>query len=340
MRKDAAMLTKPKKPDPTEEQAAILAYLVSTNDNILEQAYAGCGKTSMLKMQMWKSREKPILYLAFNKPVVDEAKQEILAGDMPDWVSPRTFNSLGLGVLRDMTGHKCPPDSFKMTNLMKEEFKKFKKDDRDELEEAWTDIRQALGLAKHLGYIPDGYYKDIQRLTDREGLAARLDAQLTPLQWAVVDNVLLTSIQAAFAGSADFDDQIYLPALWGGPFPGFPCVYVDEDQDLSPANHAMLKRCMSSTTRLCAVGDRWQSIYYFRGAETNGVDKFKENYSMMEMPLSISFRCPSEIVKAVHWHVPNMRWFKEGGTYASLSELDPEGIPDGAAIICRNNAPL
>ena len=294
----------------------------------------------MLKMQMWKSREKPILYLAFNKPIVEEAKQEILAGDMPDWVSPRTFNSLGLGVLRDMTGHKCAPDTFKMSNLMKEEIRKFRKDDKDELEEAWTDIRQALGLAKHLGYIPDGYYKDVGRLCDRDALAARLDSQLSPLSWAVVDNVLLTSIKAAFAGSTDFDDQIYLPALWGGPFPGFPCVYVDEDQDLSPANHAMLKRCMSESTRLCAVGDRYQSIYYFRGAETNGVDKFKENYSMKEMPLSISFRCPSEIVRAVHWHVPNMKWFKDGGTYASLQELEPGSIPDGAAIICRNNAPL
>jgi DNA helicase-2/ATP-dependent DNA helicase PcrA len=335
------MLTSLKtKPSPTEEQLAVLEQLVSTDDNILEQAYAGCGKTSMLKMQMWKSKEKPILYMAFNKPVVDEAKREILAGDMPDWVSPRTFNSLGLGVLKDMTGKPCPPDTYKMSNLMKEEFKRYKREDRDELEEAYFDIRQALGLAKHLGYVPDGYYPEVKRLCDRGGLADRLDAQLTPLQWAVVDNVLVTSIKAAFAGSADFDDQIYLPALWGGPFPGFPCIYVDEDQDLDPANHAMLKHLMSSGSRLCAVGDRWQSIYYFRGAETNGVEKFKENYKMIEMPLSISFRCPSEIVRAVHWHVPHMRWLREGGTYASLSELDPADIPDGAAIICRNNAPL
>jgi len=35
-----------------------------------------------------------------------------------------------------------------------------------------------------------------------------------------------------------------------------------------------------------------------------------------------------------------MKWFKDGGTYASLQELEPGSIPDGAAIICRNNAPL
>jgi superfamily I DNA/RNA helicase len=88
------------------------------------------------------------------------------------------------------------------------------------------------------------------------------------------------------------------------------------------------------------VGDRWQSIYYFRGAETNSVDKLKDRFNMTEMPLSISFRCPSEIVKAVHWRVPHMRWIREGGTYGKLNDLNATDIPDGSAIICRNNAPL
>jgi DNA helicase II / ATP-dependent DNA helicase PcrA len=88
------------------------------------------------------------------------------------------------------------------------------------------------------------------------------------------------------------------------------------------------------------VGDRWQAIYAFRGAETNGVDKIKTDFNMLELPLSYSFRCPQAIVEAVHWHVPHMKWVKGGGKYVALQDLDPSTIPDGATFVCRNNAPL
>jgi hypothetical protein len=194
-------------------------------------------------------------------------------------------------------------------------------------------------MSKHLGYIPDGKYKDVaKRLCDRNVVQTRIESKLSDFCWEIVDSALLTSIKLAYGGFIDFDDQVYMSALFGGSFQRYPDVLVDEDQDLSPVNFEMLRRSVED--RLVGVGDRWQSIYAFRGAETHGVDKLKQMFNMREMPLSISFRCPENVVKAVHWHVPHMRWFKDGGYHKVLPCLDVNLIPEGATIICRNNAPL
>jgi DNA helicase-2/ATP-dependent DNA helicase PcrA len=326
------------KPKPTDEQVEIYDRIRQSADNLLINALAGGGKTSTLEGAMSYIRE-PTLYLAFNTSVVKEAEERQNAGTIPSIVKIDTLNRLGLRCWRDGNG-KATTNPDKPFELLKAYISDqvTGKEDRRAATEAFADILHATKMAKHLGYIPGGKYPHARRLCDIHGLNARLETPLTPFEQEIVDDVLLTSIQASYAGSVDFDDQIYMPALFGGSFPRFPNVLVDEDQDLDPAQHALLDKLTKG--RLVAVGDRWQAIYHFRGAETGGVDKLKTKFGMQEMPLSYSFRCPEAIVRAVHWHVPHMRWIKTGGTYDVLPSLDPGDIPEGAAIICRNNAPL
>jgi DNA helicase II / ATP-dependent DNA helicase PcrA len=319
---------------PTEEGVAILDHLRTTDDNILISALAGCGKTTMLEMMMGTETHIPTLYLAFSKSVIEEAKEN---NRIPNRVAISTLNSMGLKCWGKGNG-KATTNPKKMTEMLGEHIRGLKGTDKTEASESYWDILGAISMAKHLGYVPEGKFHHAKRLCDLKTLCARIENRLSPLGLEIVDDVLFTSIKAAYNGAVDFDDQVYMPALFGGSFPRFPRVYVDEDQDLSPVNHALLDRLVKG--RLGAVGDRWQSIYGFRGAETNGVDKIKAKYNMHEMPLSVSFRCPENIVKAVHWRVPNMRWIKSGGVYDELQVLDPMQIPEGSAIICRNNAPL
>src|SRR5262245_2879080 len=259
---------------------------------------------------------------------------------MPSTCKVQTFNSLGHRAWGEATGKKLVIDLKmpKMPTILKQLIGELRGDDKEEAWDSYAEILKAVSMSKHLGYIPDGKFPSARRLCDRNALEARLEDRFTPFCWSLIDAALLTSIKAAYDGGIDYDDQIYMSALFGGSFPRFPIVYIDEAQDLSPTNHAMLAKMGES--RMVAVGDRWQAIYAFRGAETNGVDKIKSKFNMVEMPLSISFRCPEAIVKAVHWHVPHMKWFKGGGRYEVLQDLDPNGIPEGATIICRNNAQL
>jgi superfamily I DNA/RNA helicase len=112
----------------------------------------------------------------------------------------------------------------------------------------------------------------------------------------------------------------------------------DEAQDFSPLNHAMLDKLAKG--RLIAVGDPWQSIYAFRGAKTRSMTELTERFKAETFTLSLCFRCPKPIVEAARWRAPALRWAKEEGTYEILKDLHCTDVPDGAAIISRNNAPL
>lgn len=324
------------KPKPTDEQVNIFDRWRTTGDNLMLQSYAGGGKTTTLEGMIQLTHE-PWLYLAFNKPVVEEA-MERLPGACKE--NTKTFNSLGLKCWRDGNG-KADTNTKKTKELLSEHIKSLRGDDRAEASDAYFDILGAINMARHLGYVPSGKFEHARRLCTVDELNSRIERPLSPFEQQIVDDVLFTSIKASYAGAIDLDDQVYMPALFGGSFPRFPNVFVDERQDLSPTNVALLDKCVQpAKSRLCCVGDRWQSIYYFRGAETGGMDKSKAKYQMIDMPLSYSFRCPENIVKAVHWRVPDMKWINPGGIYEVLHTLDVAEIPDGAAVICRNNAPL
>ncbi len=147
-----------------------------------------------------------------------------------------------------------------------------------------------------------------------------------------------TRTKQAYDGTIDYNDQVYMPALFGGTYPRFPVVLVDEYQDLSPVNHALLERLVKG--RLVGVGDPYQNIYGFRGAKAGGMKTATAQYKCHELPLSISFRCPSEIVRNVHWRVPHFRWLTEGGSIERPARFRIDDLPEEATIICRNNAPL
>jgi len=328
----------------TDEQVTILDAFRTTGENILVEAYAGCAKSTMLELaqNVLTGNTLVIAFAKLDADMFGKYKEGLKKGKPKPILKPttlaKTANGLGHGAWGKTIG-KINFNQFKMVEILKALFNELPGKDRNHAWDQYTEIKDALGMARNLGYIPDGHVQVGKRLCDKEALEARLEQKLTPFAWALVDAALTTSIKASYDGLIDFDDQVYMSALFGGTFPRFPNVLVDEDQDLNPVQHAMLAQ-LCKGSRVGAVGDRWQSIYYFRGAETGGVDKIKAKFNMVEYPLSVSFRCPEAIVKAAQWRVPTLKWVKDGGKYETLSGLAASDIPEGAAIICRNNAPL
>ncbi len=317
---------------PTAEQSHILSLVRSTNDNLIINALAGSGKTSTLEL-IQNAADPPILCIAFNRRIADEMAKRFLST-----TAVRTFNGLGHRIWAAACNQRLALDPKKCQDLLRNEIKKLNKRQQGEAYEEFWEILSTIGLAKSLGYVPNGSFPDAKRLTSEAELASATDENLSTLAWELVDSTLLASIKAAYAGSIDYNDQVYMPALFGGTYPRFPLVLVDEAQDLSPVNHEMLGHLRKS--RIIAVGDPWQSIYGFRGAVQSGMARLKERFAMIEADLSVSFRCPSTIVRAVHWRVPKMKWIKEGGRAIRLRNPSASSFPDGCAIICRNNAPL
>ncbi|CAN5950726.1 unnamed protein product [Sphagnum jensenii] len=203
---------------------------------------------------------------------------------------------------------------------------------------------RSIGIAKTSGYIPKKMLEFGKPICTKaeliENLIQHIDCETDDFFFSVLDTALENAIAQGFDGKIDFDDQIYLSTLFDGTYQKFPIIMVDEAQDLSPLNHETLK--LQFGGRLIAVGDKYQSIYGFRGAHASSMEVLKESFSMTELTLSTSFRCPRSVVRNVNPFVPHMQFpeWAEEGEVLHLDSWECSKIPDGAAIICRNNAPL
>lgn len=320
---------------PTPEQEAIIHEAVSTKKSLLINALAGAAKTTTLELICHALPVQPILSLAFNKRIADE-----MAKRLPGHVQARTLNSVGHRVWGATCTGRVVLDTKKTYNILKTNVDSLSRADRSEAYEYFGDMMKCVAKAKMKGYIPNGKYPNAKRLTSQEEFWDAIDFDLPSFQRTLVNDTITEGIRQAYAGLIDFDDQIYMPTLFGGSFPRFPTVMCDEVQDLSEINHAMLE-CLV-TERLIAVGDPYQSIYRFRGAKSSGMASLREKFGMTEMGLSISFRCPKVVVENARFRAPHMQYpeWAADGVLAHMEEWDAQTIPDGAAIICRNNAPL
>lgn len=319
---------------PTPEQQIIVEAARGTKDNLLISALAGAAKTTTLEL-ISKALFQPTLCLAFNKKIAVEMEKRL-----PGHVKSQTMNSVGHRVWQSTCSKKLSLDTRKTYSILKGLVDDLKRGAKTEAYETFSDTLKLIGAAKTAGYIPDGVYSHAKRLISCEDFWSLQDEDVEETSRALVDACLSESIRQAYQGTIDFDDQIYMPTLFGGTFPRFPLVLVDEAQDLSPLNHSMLEKLV--TGRLIAVGDERQSIYAFRGAVTSGMEYLRNRFTMTQLTLSVSFRCPKAIVLRAREHAPHMQWAKwaEEGQVNAPTEWSSSLIPDGAAIICRNNAPL
>ena len=322
----------------TDEQVAIIEFaLANPTQNLLINALAGAAKTSTLRFLCKYLPVVPTLSLAFNKRIADEMSKVL-----PGHVRCATMNSIGHRVWGAAIGKRLTLDTRKNYNIVKGLIDRLPRSERGDAWDIFGDITKAISRAKLSGYIPTSVPQSGSALLTQEQFYGGLDEE--PDNWFIglVDEALRQSIVQSYAGLIDFDDQIYMPTLFGGSFPQHDRVLGDEGQDFSRLNHVMLKKLVGPRTWLAVVGDPWQSIYAFRGADTASMGWLREAFKMHEMTLSVSFRCPIKVIQRAQKRVPHMKWpsWAIEGIDESLSDWGPEAIPDGAAIICRNNAPL
>jgi len=114
-------------------------------------------------------------------------------------------------------------------------------------------------------------------------------------------------------------------------------------QDLNPAQIEIIKRVLKPDGCMIAVGDRFQSIYGFRGADSEAIPNIIDAMGAEVLPLSITYRCPLSHVRVAQTFVPEI----EAAPHAEegiLKEINFEQMLDtiapGDMALCRYNAPL
>lgn len=322
---------------PTDEQALILEAARKTPDNLIIQALAGAAKTSTLVRLGRALPSTPILCLAFNKRIAVEMKERLSSN-----CSAKTLNGLGHQIWGHHVGlRNLSLERDKVYNIFSALVEELKGGDKEEAFALFSETLRAINEAKTAGYIPKILGNET-RLMNEDELFAWMDEAPTSLQQELIVRASIISAEQAHRGKIDFNDQILLPTVYPVSFEKFspPLLMVDEAQDLSALNHAMLRKLVRR--RIIAVGDSRQAIYGFRGAHGNSMELLRETFSMQEFTLTLTFRCPKSVVEEARWRAPAIRCpeTQDEGEVKTLGEWDETSLPHNAAVICRNNAPL
>ena len=113
----------------------------------------------------------------------------------------------------------------------------------------------------------------------------------------------------ATSGSYDYDDQLALPLEILRQRPNlaerlqreYRYVLVDEYQDTSPIQDALLRQLVKPGGNLFAVGDDDQAIYSFRGADLNNILDFTQYFGVTEpIVLTQNYRSGQPILDAAY----------------------------------------
>ena len=109
------------------------------------------------------------------------------------------------------------------------------------------------------------------------------------------------------ASALDFDDllievvrllreQPEIRAKWSGKFKH---ILIDEYQDTNAAQYAIVKSLVGSDKNICVVGDDWQSIYSWRGADYTNILNFERDFPGAKVvKLEQNYRSTAEILEA------------------------------------------
>ena len=320
---------------PTPEQTVILDTVRSTEENLLISALAGAAKTTTLVMVAEQLPKKQLLCLAFNKSIAEEMQERF-----PGNCEARTLNSLGHRAWSTTLGKGLRVETDKNFKIIKQIVDTLPRRDKTAAYDNFSFILKAVEFGKVMGYVPTGKFENARPVMNDDALFESLEEEPTPLLWDIIREASFVSLKQSWSGVIDYSDQILLPGVFPVSVPSTQdVVLLDETQDLSVLNHVLIKKLVRSK-RLIAVGDDCQSIYAFRGAHPGSMSLLKSDFDMQELRLSVSFRCPEEIVREAQWRAPHMQWHKSGGAVENWDAWDVSDIPDQTTILCRNNAPI
>lgn len=142
----------------------------------------------------------------------------------------------------------------------------------------------------------------------------------------------------------DFDDMCYLPLLLNLEPLQFDFVLLDEAQDTNETRRALVKKMVAPGGRFVAVGDPAQAIYGFTGADADSLERIKRDFNAVELPLTVTYRCPKAVVAvAQQWvsHIVAADTAPEGRYEAiSYDEMLEQTFLPTDAILCRKTSPL
>lgn len=130
-----------------------------------------------------------------------------------------------------------------------------------------------------------------------------------PFQKTVAKIYLAYEVLRKEAGALDFDDLLLetvrlfrendeVRRKWQRQFVH---IMIDEYQDTNAAQYAIVKSLVGPDRNICVVGDDWQSIYSWRGADFTNILNFERDFpGALVIKLEQNYRSTGSILEAAH----------------------------------------
>ena len=258
----------------------------------------GSGKTTVITHRVKALIEKAgvppenILVVTFTKASASEMKQRFLKlmGKTSVPVSFGTFHAVFFTILKHAYGY----DS---TSVLTEQKRREIFDmlisrydiDVDDEGEFFDNMAGEISLVKSEMIPVDSYYSTTCAADVFRRFYKAYDAKLRSLRLIDFDDMMLYTYEL-FKARAD------ILKAWQNKF---RYILIDEFQDVSPLQYAIVRLLVAPENHLFIVGDDDQSIYNFRGAKPEIMLNFPKDYPEAKtVLLGINYRCTPCIVEA------------------------------------------
>lgn len=324
---------------PTDEQQAVLDWMLHGTGNAVIDAKAGSGKSTLIehciRELLSKNRDEKIIYFAFNKNIVEEMTARF-SKEYPN-LKITTCHSFGLSLINENLKEKIKkPNDYKYISYLENNIELYASDDFFLMDKNHQK-RYLANIKKLLDY--SRYNKD-QKPSEIRKTAEKYNLQLESNEAEVVAKLLRWGSE--LTDSIDFTDMIWLPCentLSTRKVYNF--VFVDEAQDLSPVEQELVLKCIDLRRgRLITVGDRDQAINAWCGADRDAFSNYKKRRNTREFTLSVCQRCSKSVIEAAKKLVPEISPRPDAPEGSVNFNVDIRAPKDGDMVVCRYVLPL
>lgn len=334
--------------EPSSHQKNFFRWVYTGNGSAILTAVAGSGKTtSIINALPLIKEDKHVQLLAFNTAIAKELSvrlEDLRKEHNRSFASFRagTFHSVCFNAIRRHLGDvPVVTDSNKVRKILRNNFTKKEEETYGEF------VVKLVGLAKGegIGVLVKNEDSSWIKLINHHNLYIDSDDENANEQEGVriAQFVLNMSNQLCEQGNIDYDDMLYMVLKWKLRLWQNDWVFVDEAQDTNPVRRAIIQLLLKSNGRMVAVGDPCQAIYGFTGASHDAIDQIKAKFNAIELPLTVSYRCATNIVKKAQEIVPYIEPFEKAseGVVSDMGIKEAlELLTDRDAVLCRQTAPL
>jgi DNA helicase-2/ATP-dependent DNA helicase PcrA len=318
----------------SDYQNTIFDYIKNETGNLVISARAGCSKSTVIIESLNHiPSDKKVIFLAFNKHIVEELKKRV-----PKNIYVTTTHALGFYLMKRKYGKDLFMNDRKVYDYLFKEIagyntveltQKTKGDYKEYISNIFRMInltRTTLSLKKE----------------QIENLAEMQDIKLTNLDY----NIILKVLEKLYndVKQIDFTDMVFLPAIKKDIFfTQYDYVFIDEIQDFSRCQQVLVKKLLKPDGgRFIGVGDAKQVITAsFSGADIFAFQNFSKQPNTKVLSLPVSYRCAKAIIREAQKIVPDIQEWEHSPEGVVRTDGDVlNEVENGDWVLCRKISPL